>query len=168
MGTPTSSPSIIACCATCGRGIRVSRLTPPAMRSSSPSRVHPTRWPPPPMREERACVRPCSGALGLHTGEPLQELDKYVGIDVHRAARIAAAGHGGQVLLSQTTAGPRRRRHARSRRTPAQGSERSGAGLPARHGRLPAPEDAARDEPPHSGDAVCRARAGARRDCCAV
>ena len=28
----------------------------------------------------------------------------YVGIDVHRAARIAAAGHGGQVLLSQATA----------------------------------------------------------------
>ncbi len=42
--------------------------------------------------------------MGLHTGEPLAEGENYVGIDVHRAARIAAAGHGGQVLLSQATA----------------------------------------------------------------
>jgi predicted ATPase/class 3 adenylate cyclase len=41
--------------------------------------------------------------MGLHTGEPqISELG-YVGIDVHRAARIAAAGHGGQVLVSQAT-----------------------------------------------------------------
>jgi predicted ATPase/class 3 adenylate cyclase/Tfp pilus assembly protein PilF len=39
--------------------------------------------------------------IGLHTGEPLQGDEGYVGLDVHRAARIAAAGHGGQVLLSQ-------------------------------------------------------------------
>ena len=39
--------------------------------------------------------------MGLHTGEPqIGELG-YVGIDVHRAARIAAAAHGGQVLLSE-------------------------------------------------------------------
>ncbi len=42
--------------------------------------------------------------MGLHTGEPLQADEGYVGFDVHRAARIAAAGHGGQVLLSQATA----------------------------------------------------------------
>ena len=41
--------------------------------------------------------------MGLHTGEPVVTDEGYVGIDVHRAARIAAAGHGGQVLLSQTT-----------------------------------------------------------------
>jgi predicted ATPase len=41
--------------------------------------------------------------MGLHTGEPLLTEDGYVGIDVHRAARIAAAGHGGQVLVSQST-----------------------------------------------------------------
>src|SRR5512135_3259826 len=41
--------------------------------------------------------------MGLHTGEPIQVQTGYVGMDVHRAARIAAAGHGGQVLLSQTT-----------------------------------------------------------------
>jgi class 3 adenylate cyclase len=42
--------------------------------------------------------------VGLHTGTPLVAEDNYVGIDVHRAARIAAAGHGGQVLVSSTTA----------------------------------------------------------------
>ena len=41
--------------------------------------------------------------MGLHTGEPLQTDEGYAGIDVHRAARIASAGHGGQVLLSQST-----------------------------------------------------------------
>src|SRR6266496_1466340 len=41
--------------------------------------------------------------MGLHTGEPQISSLGYVGIDVHRAARIAAAAHGGQVLLSQTT-----------------------------------------------------------------
>jgi predicted ATPase len=41
--------------------------------------------------------------MGLHTGEPLLTEEGYVGIDVHRAARIAAAGHGGQVLLSGAT-----------------------------------------------------------------
>jgi predicted ATPase/class 3 adenylate cyclase len=41
--------------------------------------------------------------MGLHTGEPFLTDDGYVGLDVHRAARIASAGHGGQVLLSQTT-----------------------------------------------------------------
>jgi predicted ATPase len=42
--------------------------------------------------------------MGLHTGEPLRAGEGYVGYDVHRAARIAAAGHGGQVLLSHATA----------------------------------------------------------------
>ena len=42
--------------------------------------------------------------MGLHTGEPPAPSEGYVGFDVHRAARIAAAGHGGQVLLSQATA----------------------------------------------------------------
>jgi predicted ATPase/class 3 adenylate cyclase len=41
--------------------------------------------------------------MGLHTGEGRLGGDSYVGIDVHRAARIAAAGHGGQVLLSDAT-----------------------------------------------------------------
>ena len=41
--------------------------------------------------------------IGLHTGSPLVTDDGYVGIDVHRASRICAAGHGGQVLLSEHT-----------------------------------------------------------------
>jgi len=42
--------------------------------------------------------------MGLHTGEPWTGSGGYVGMDVHRAARIAHVGHGGQVLLSETTA----------------------------------------------------------------
>lgn len=41
--------------------------------------------------------------MGLHTGEPERSLEGYVGLDVHFAARIMSAGHGGQVLLSSTT-----------------------------------------------------------------
>src|SRR5690242_9438575 len=41
--------------------------------------------------------------MGLHTGEPQLTGEGYVGLDVHKGARIAAVGHGGQVLLSQTT-----------------------------------------------------------------
>ena len=42
--------------------------------------------------------------MGLHTGTPLLTEEGYVGADVHRAARIAAAGHGRQVLVSTATA----------------------------------------------------------------
>ncbi len=41
--------------------------------------------------------------IGLHTGEPQLSTEGYVGLDVHHAARIMSAGHGGQVLLSQPT-----------------------------------------------------------------
>jgi predicted ATPase len=43
--------------------------------------------------------------MGLHTGEPISHTDRYVGLDVHRAARIGAAGHGGQILLSDAVSG---------------------------------------------------------------
>ncbi|HZU00201.1 MAG TPA: tetratricopeptide repeat protein [Ktedonobacteraceae bacterium] len=52
-----------------------------------------TSWP------EGAMVRV---RMGLHTGEPEPSPEGYVGLDVHLAARIMSAGHGGQVLLSQT------------------------------------------------------------------
>jgi len=52
-------------------------------------------WP----EDETVLVR-----MGLHTGEPWTGAEGYVGMDVHRAARIAHVGHGGQVLLSETTA----------------------------------------------------------------
>src|SRR5437667_118404 len=41
--------------------------------------------------------------MGLHTGAPALTDAGYVGLDVHRAARIKDAGHGGRVLLSQAT-----------------------------------------------------------------
>ena len=52
-------------------------------------------WP----ADERVRVR-----IGIHTGSPGVHDGAYVGMDVHRAARIAGAAHGGQVVLSQTTA----------------------------------------------------------------
>jgi predicted ATPase/class 3 adenylate cyclase len=54
--------------------------------------VHP--WPP----QGVISVR-----IGLHTGQAQTGGDDYVGLEVNRASRIAAAGHGGQVLLSETT-----------------------------------------------------------------
>ncbi len=47
--------------------------------------------------------------MGLHTGEPTIGDEGYLGLDVDRAARISAAGHGGQILLSETTARSRQR-----------------------------------------------------------
>ena len=41
--------------------------------------------------------------MGLHTGEPTVGAEGYVGLDVVRAARICSAGHGGQILASETT-----------------------------------------------------------------
>jgi predicted ATPase len=55
-----------------------------------------SRWP----GEQPARVR-----MGLHTGTPEPYEDGYVGMDVHRAARIAAAAHGGQIVVSNATAG---------------------------------------------------------------
>ncbi|HET6622984.1 MAG TPA: adenylate/guanylate cyclase domain-containing protein [Gaiellaceae bacterium] len=51
------------------------------------------------LRAGRISVR-----IGMHTGTPLLTEEGYVGPDVHRAARIAASAHGGQVLVSSSTA----------------------------------------------------------------
>jgi class 3 adenylate cyclase len=51
------------------------------------------------LTEGRVAVR-----MGTHTGEALRGETGYVGREVHRAARIAAAGHGGQVVVSAVTA----------------------------------------------------------------
>jgi predicted ATPase/class 3 adenylate cyclase len=50
------------------------------------------------LRDSRIRVR-----VGVHTGEPTVAGDGYVGIDVHRAARISSAAHGGQVVVSERT-----------------------------------------------------------------
>jgi adenylate/guanylate cyclase family protein len=55
-------------------------------------------------RDAQAALKgPIRVRIGVHTGEPVVTDAGYVGLDVHRAARIAAAGHGGQVLVSQST-----------------------------------------------------------------
>ena len=54
-----------------------------------------TAWP------EGAVVR---ARVGIHTGEAKRSADNYVGLEVHRAARIGAAANGGQILLSRTSA----------------------------------------------------------------
>lgn len=41
--------------------------------------------------------------IGVHTGEPVVGAEGYIGLDVHRAARIMAAAHGGQTVISQST-----------------------------------------------------------------
>jgi class 3 adenylate cyclase/DNA-binding NarL/FixJ family response regulator len=41
--------------------------------------------------------------MGMHTAEPAVAAERYIGLGVHRAARISAAGHGGQILVSQAT-----------------------------------------------------------------
>jgi DNA-binding NarL/FixJ family response regulator/class 3 adenylate cyclase len=48
--------------------------------------------------------RPVRVRLGLHTGTPQLTDEGYVGLDIIRASRIALAGHGGEILLSSTTA----------------------------------------------------------------
>jgi predicted ATPase/class 3 adenylate cyclase len=53
---------------------------------------------------EALSTGPIRVRIGLHTGTPLLTDEGYVGADVHRAARIAAAGHGGQILVSSATA----------------------------------------------------------------
>jgi predicted ATPase/class 3 adenylate cyclase len=56
-------------------------------------------------RAEWSHGAPLKVRMGLHTGEGVLGGGDYIGIDVNRAARIAAAGHGGQILLSETTRG---------------------------------------------------------------
>ncbi len=103
--------------------------------------------------------------MGIHTGEPIVTDEGYVGIDVHRAARIAAAAHGGQIVLSETTRGllDSDSADSRSRRAPAEGPDRSRAPVPARRRRLPAAQDARRDQPARRREPARRERARARR-----
>ena len=53
--------------------------------------------------QEALASGPIRVRIGLHTGRPTLTEEGYVGGDVHLGARIAAAGHGGQVLLSKAT-----------------------------------------------------------------
>jgi predicted ATPase/class 3 adenylate cyclase len=53
---------------------------------------------------EGLAAGPIRVRIGVHTGTPFLDEEGYVGVDVHRAARIGAVGHGGQVLVSASTA----------------------------------------------------------------
>jgi class 3 adenylate cyclase len=80
------------------------------------------------LRDGRLRVR-----MGIHAGEPILTDEGYVGLDVHKAARVMAAGHGGQIVLSERALATRDRRAApRPGPPPAQGPRRARAPLPAR------------------------------------
>jgi predicted ATPase/class 3 adenylate cyclase len=51
--------------------------------------------------QQALAASPLRVRMGLHTGEPLIRDGGYVGMDVHRAARVMAAGHGGQIVVSE-------------------------------------------------------------------
>jgi class 3 adenylate cyclase len=53
--------------------------------------------------QDALAAGPVRVRIGIHTGEPVVTEEGYVGVDVHRAARIMGAAHGGQVLLSDAT-----------------------------------------------------------------
>ena len=53
--------------------------------------------------QRELAATPVRVRMGVHTGEPRVAGEGYVGLDVHRAARVMGAGHGGQVLVSETT-----------------------------------------------------------------
>ena len=137
-----------------------SSSAPRATPASSPSRRRPPPWPPPP-RPRPPWPRPTGRAgpaprvrMGVHTGSPVVVDDDYVGIDVHRAARICSAAHGGQVLVSGATRdaaepGPgqalrdlghhRLKDLDRARAPVPAGRGRAGRGLPAARGACPRP-----------------------------
>jgi predicted ATPase/class 3 adenylate cyclase len=54
--------------------------------------------------QQMLAAGPIRVRMGIHTGTPRVTDEGYIGADVHRAARIAAAGHGGQILVSSSTA----------------------------------------------------------------
>ncbi len=91
--------------------------------------------------------------VGVHSGEPLLDPPKYTGLDVHLAARIMSAGHGGQVLLSRTT------RELVDVDALDLGDHRlkdfdpAGAALPARRPLVPAAQDDLEHEPARPGHA---------------
>ena len=103
--------------------------------------------------ERLAANGPIRVRVGIHTGTPFVGEEGYVGHDVHRAARIAAAGHGGQVLVSASTASL-----VDTELTDLGEHRFKDLGAPERvfqlgERRVPRPEEPLPDEPSGSGDA---------------
>ena len=83
--------------------------------------------------QEALAAGPISVRMGLHTGTPTVTGEGYVGVDVHRGARVAALAHGGQIVLSPATAALLDGAPAsRPRPPPAQGLRGRGPPLAAR------------------------------------
>ena len=167
--TPTSWPSTGSCSATYSPGTAASRSTRRATRSSSlPAAAEAA---PPAHEGQRALGRtPVRVRMGLHTGEPRVTDEGYVGIDVHRAARVAACGHGGQIVVSETTRAllGDGRRAPRPRRASPQGPGEPGAPLPARRRRVPAAPNAATRRTFRSPPGRFSAASASSRRCCAA
>jgi class 3 adenylate cyclase len=87
---------------------------------------------------EGLAVGPIRVRMGIHTGTPHLAEEGYVGVDVHRAARIAACGHGGQVLISASTAALTGGDGLHDLGEHRLKDLSAGADLPARRGRVPA------------------------------
>ena len=104
--------------------------------------------------------------MGLHTGAPTVTAEGYVGVDVHRGARVAALASGRQVLLTEATAALLGTDEAtlgdlgRHRLKDFDGPTRRPA---ARHRELSPAADAGRGRSPHPRHALPRTRAGAVR-----
>ena len=102
---------IIGCCARCGWSTTGWKSPPRATLSSwrSPIPVkrfglrflRSGRW----VRTNGRTAASCGSGMGVHTGSPRVRDRNYWGIDVHYAARLCAAANGGQVLVSESTAG---------------------------------------------------------------
>ena len=138
--TPRRSPSTAGCCVTPSPRTAASRSTRRATRSSSPSR--------PPRRGSRSTRRAGGSRAGRSASgwastraTRSSTAEGYVGIDVHRGARVAALAHGGQVLLTEATAALLGAANSRSRSTPAEGLRRPGT-APQLGRELPAAADA--------------------------
>ena len=142
-----------------------SRSTRRATRSSTRSPRRRRRRRPRPRRRRRSTAGRCACGWASTPARRPAPATGYVGLDVHLGARIAAAGHGGQVLLSaRDTRPPRRHRGPRSGRAPAEGLRRAGSHLPARRRCVPAAQDHLEHEPPAARLELRGARARGRRD----
>ena len=114
--------------------------------------------------QEALAPGPIAVRMGLHTGTPSVAAEGYVGIDVHRGARVAGLAHGGQVLLSAATAALVEDQPLRDLGpTPTEGLRCPGEAVPARAREIPTAANPGRRRPSHSGHALPRPRAGALR-----
>ena len=91
----------------CGRptaATGATRWTTKVTPSSTHSPLHRMPFLPSPRRWQGLEAGPIRIRVGLHTGTPALDPPKYVGMDVHFAARVMSAAHGGQVVVSQAAA----------------------------------------------------------------